>query len=82
MRLPRHGEAGCVTRRLAGAFDPVSLHAALADRAARQDSATPLLLRRTGGRALVMVDSACRIEAKGSGGTVRAQSENGEGRRP
>ena len=67
-----------MTRRLAGAFDALALHAALADRAARQGGATPLLLRRTGGRALVMVDSACRIEATGPDGTVRASSENGE----
>lgn len=66
-----------MTRRLAGAFDPVALHAALAARAAAEGEPTPLLFRRTGGRALVMTGAAVRIEAKGTDGSIEARTENG-----
>ncbi|MCY7398170.1 MAG: hypothetical protein LH466_04945, partial [Sphingomonas bacterium] len=71
MKLARGGETGLVTRRLPGTHDPVALHAALTAEGA------PLLFRRTGGRALILVDSALRFEASGLDATLRASSEGG-----
>lgn len=68
---PRGGQAGTVTRRLPGTHDPVALHAALA-----KDGA-PLLFRRTGGRALILVDAALRLEASGQTARLEAESEGG-----
>jgi anthranilate synthase component 1 len=68
----RAGEAGLVSRRLDGVFDPVALHAALS-----ADGA-PFLLRRTGGRTLILVDAALRLEARGLDATLTAASEGGE----
>ncbi len=72
MRLARGGESGLVSRRLAGCHDPVALHAALSAEGA------PLLFRRTGGRALILVDSALRLEARALDATVAACSEGGQ----
>jgi hypothetical protein len=63
------GEAGLVTRRLDRRFDPVELQA-------RLDS--PFLFRRTGERALLLVDSALKVEATGEDATVEALSESGD----
>ncbi len=71
MKLARTGEAGLVTRRFAGRHDPVALHAALASDGA------PLLFNRTGGRALILVDAALRLEASGGAAKVEAMSEGG-----
>ncbi len=71
MKLPRDGETGLVTRRLPGTHDPVALHAALAGEGA------PLLFRRTGGRALIVIDPALRLEARGLDATLTASSEGG-----
>ena len=65
-------EAGLVSRRLAGQYDPVALHAALA-----ADGAAPLLFRRTGGRALIVTDAALRLEATGGEARIEALSEGG-----
>ena len=72
MKLARAGQTGLVSRRLAGRHDPVALHAALA-----ASGAAPLLFRRTGGRALILVDSALRLEANGLDATLKANSEGG-----
>ena len=69
-----HLEIGCLTRRLSGAHDPVTLHAALAARG----GAAPMLFRRTGGKALILVDAALSIEAKGENARLTALSESGE----
>ena len=61
-----------MSRRLAGQHDPVQLHAALAAGGA------PLLFRRTKGRAIILVDSAIRLEARGGTATIHALSEGGE----
>lgn len=71
MKLARAGEAGLVSRRLDGRHDPVALHAALAIGGA------PLLFNRSGRRALILVDSAVRLEATGGDVTVDALSEGG-----
>ena len=71
MKLARGGEAGLVSRRLAGTHDPVALHAALAEGGA------PLLFRRTNGRALILIDAALRLEASGLDARVTAASEGG-----
>ena len=71
MKLARHGETGLVTRRLPGTHDAVALHAALAAGGA------PLLFRRTGGRALILVDPSLRLEASGLDATLTASSEGG-----
>ncbi|MBW0143977.1 chorismate-binding protein [Sphingomicrobium clamense] len=68
-----HLEIGCLTRRLPGAHDPVTLHAALTARGGM----APMLFRRTGGRALILVDAALRLEAKGEATTMTALSESG-----
>ncbi len=68
---PRGGETGLVTRRLAGTHDAVALHAGLAEAGA------PLLFRRTGGRALILVEAALRLEASGLGARLEAASEGG-----
>ena len=72
MKLARVGETGLVSRRLPGCHDPVGLHAALAG-----SGAAPLLFRRTGGRALILVDSALRLEATGLSASITATSEGG-----
>ena len=72
MKLARSGEAALVTRRLAGRHDPVALHAALAG-----DGDTPLLFRRSEGRALILVDAALKLEASAQTATVEALSEGG-----
>ena len=74
MRLACGGETGLVSRRLPGNHDPVALHAALAAEA----GAAPLLFRRTDGRALILVDSALRLEAGALDATITAHSEGGE----
>ena len=71
MKLARGGQTGLVTRRLPGNHDPVALHAALAGEGA------PLLFRRTHGRALILIESALRLEASGLNATVEAISESG-----
>ena len=71
MKLARSGEAALVTRRLAGRHDPVALHAALAG-----DGDTPLLFRRSGGRALILVDAALKLEASAQDATVEAQDRD------
>ncbi len=71
MKLARNGETGLLTRRLPGTHNPVALHAALAAEGA------PLLFRRTGGRALILVDCALRLEASGLDATLSASSEGG-----
>lgn len=68
-----HLEVGCLTRRLPGAYDPVALHAALTARG----GAAPMLFRRTGGKALILVGAALSIEAKGGKATMTALSESG-----
>ncbi len=72
MRLARGGEAGSVTRRLPGTRDAIALHTALV-----ADGGAPLLFRRTTGRALILVDSALRLEASGLDATIAATSEGG-----
>ena len=71
MKLARAGEAGLVSRRLVKKHDPVALHAALA-----ADGA-PLLLGRTAGRALIVIDAALKIEASGGSAVTEAFSEGG-----
>lgn len=71
MKRARAGEAGLVSRRLDGRHDPVALHAALAGGGA------PLLFNRTGRRALILVDTAVRLEARGGDATIEALSEGG-----
>jgi len=68
MSLASAGEAGLVTRRLPGLHDPVELHDALGAR---------MLFRRTGGRSLILVESALRLEASRSAATLSAMSEGG-----
>ena len=71
---PGAGETTLLSKRLSGAFDPVLLYAAL-----RGDGgAAPMLFRRTGGRALILIDSALRLEATGSNATIRTLSETGK----
>jgi anthranilate synthase component 1 len=72
VKLARTGETGLVSRRLPGRHDPVALHAALSG-----SGPAPLLFRRTGGRALILVDSALRLEATGLAATITATSEGG-----
>jgi len=74
VKLARSGETGLVSRRLAGSHDPVALHAALA----AETGAAPLLFRRTGGRALILVDCALRLEASALDATITAHSEGGD----
>ena len=71
MKFARTGQAALVTRRLTGKHDAVALHAALAAQGA------PLILGRTGGRALILVDAALRLEATGGDAGVEALSEGG-----
>ena len=71
MTHARQGQTALVSRRLAQTQDPVALHEALATDGA------PLLFRRSGGRALILVDAALRFEAKGLEATLVAQSEGG-----
>ncbi len=71
MTHARGGQSALVTRRLAQPHDPVALHAALAGEGA------PLLFRRSGGRALIVVEAALRLEARGLAATLVAQSEGG-----
>ena len=71
MTHARGGQTALVTRRLSQAQDPVALHEALAGDGA------PLLFRRSGGRALIVVDAALRLEASGLEATLVAQSEGG-----
>jgi anthranilate synthase component 1 len=61
-----------LVRRLDGMHDPVELHAALA-----ADGTVPMLFRRTAGRAIIIVDAALQIEAKGLRANIRALSEGG-----
>lgn len=61
-----------LTRRLDGVHDPVALHAALAS-----EGAVPFLFRRTAGRAVIVVDEALRLEAKGRDARLAAVSEGG-----
>ena len=68
MKLARAGHAGLLSRRLTGIHDPIQLHARLG---------APLLFRRTGGRALILLDSALRLEATGDDAIVTATSEGG-----
>lgn len=69
MRRAKGGQVGLLSRRLVGTYDPIQLHAGLD---------APLLFRRAGGRALILVDSALRLEATGSDATLTATSEAGE----
>lgn len=69
MKLARAGQAGLVSRRLPGIHDPAALHAGL-------DAA--MLFRRTAGRALILVDSALRLEATGPDAVLSATSEGGD----
>ncbi|MBA3730090.1 MAG: chorismate-binding protein [Sphingomonas sp.] len=71
MTRARDGQTALVTARLARAHDPVALHEALAGDGA------PLLFRRSGGRALIVVDAALRLEASGLEARLVAQSEGG-----
>jgi anthranilate synthase component I len=68
VRLAKAGQAGLLSRRLVGTYDPIQLHAGLG---------APLLFRRTGGRALILVDGALRLEATGGDATLTATSEAG-----
>ena len=68
MKLAAAGQAGLVSRRLAGVHDPVELHAKLRD---------PMLFRRTNGRSLLLVDSALRLEARRGEAKLTAASEGG-----
>lgn len=72
MKFAKKGEAGLVSRRLVGWHDPVELHAALAAGGAT------LLFRRTHGRAIILVDAAIRLEARGGTTKIEALSEGGE----
>ena len=72
MKLARGDEVGTVARRLTGTHDPIALHGALA-----AGGATPLLFRRTNGRALILVDHALRFEACGLEASLTAASEGG-----
>jgi len=69
--MARGGQTALVSRRLAQTQDPIALHEALAGEGA------PLLFRRSGGRTLIVVDVALRLEASGLGATLVAQSEGG-----
>ncbi|MDQ3079917.1 MAG: chorismate-binding protein [Pseudomonadota bacterium] len=71
MTYARGGQSALVTRRLAQSQDPVALHEALASESA------PFFLRRSGGQALILVDAALRLEARGLEATLVAQSEGG-----
>ena len=71
MTPARGGESATVVRRLTTPRDPVALHAALAA------NGCPLLVRRTGGRALLVVDVALRLEANGLEARLVAESEGG-----
>ena len=71
MTVARGGQTALVTRRLAQPQDPLALHEALASEGA------PLLFRRSGGRALIVVEAALRLEASGLEATLVAQSEGG-----
>ena len=55
-------------RRLAGTHDPVELHARLG---------APMLFYRTGGRALILIDSAVRLEASAGEVEFTVRSEAG-----
>lgn len=68
MSRAKAGEASLVTRRLAGTHDPIELHARLG---------APMLFRRTGGRALILVDGAVRLEASAGKAEFLARSEAG-----
>ena len=67
MNRAKAGEAALVTRRLAGSHDPVELHAKLG---------APMLFHRTGGRALILVDSAIRLEASAGEAELTASSDH------
>lgn len=69
MNLPGAGEFAVVSRRLTGQFDPVELAGQLE---------SPFFFRRTGGRSLILVDSALSIEATGGDAHAEASSESGE----
>ncbi|WP_260482989.1 anthranilate synthase component 1 [Sphingomicrobium flavum] len=66
------GEADLLTRRLAGVHDPVALFAAL-----EAEGRAQMLFRRTGGRALILCDSAVTLEATGAEACFAATSEAG-----
>lgn len=66
------GEADLLTRRLAGVHDPVALFAAL-----EAEGRATMLFRRTGGRALILVDAAVTLEATGGDAIFTATSEAG-----
>jgi len=68
MKLATAGKARLVTRRFAGVHDPVELHERLA---------APMLFCRTGGRSLILVDSALRLEATRGEARLAAMSEGG-----
>ena len=68
MTLATAGRCGLVTRRLPGTHNPVDLHARLG---------APMLFRRTGGRSLILVDSALRLEACQGEASLMAMSEGG-----
>lgn len=68
MSLPGNGEIAVVSRRLSGTFDPVEL-------AGQLDA--PFFFRRTGGRSLILVESALTFEATGGDARIEAKSEGG-----
>ena len=68
MSQAKAGQAATVARRLPGIHDPIELHSRLG---------SPMLIRRTGGRSLILVDSALRLEAVGGEARLTAASEGG-----
>lgn len=68
MRQAKAGEATVVVRRLDKIHDPIDLHARLG---------APMLFHRSGGRALILVDSALRLEASADEASYTALSETG-----
>ncbi|MDQ3075094.1 MAG: chorismate-binding protein [Pseudomonadota bacterium] len=73
MILAQEGETGLVSRRLPEVHDPVALHAALT----AEGGEAPILFRRTGGRALILIDSALRLEGGSLSAKITATSEGG-----
>ena len=71
------GEAMLVGRRLTRPYDPTELFAALSAPGAPRASA-PIFIRRTGARALILVDAALRLEATRGDARIEALSEGGE----
>ncbi|MEQ7873208.1 chorismate-binding protein [Sphingomonas sp. ASV193] len=69
MKIAGEGETALLARRLAERFDSVEL----ADRLG-----AAFLFRRTGGAALILVDAALRLEAKGGEAVLTALSDGGE----